>query len=75
MIPAANDPKWEHLVGNLDKIAVSNLPTRMMFNRMKLRLCCNPTEPMRRQAITEIREYLTKNEAILQDDLKAIFSR
>jgi hypothetical protein len=73
MVPTKSDPKWGKFIGNLATIQVSDLSTRMMMNRLKMRVSFDQSEAARQKAIGEAYDFFLKNQANLKDDIKQIF--
>jgi hypothetical protein len=73
MIPAQSDPRWGHFLNNIGNLKVTELATRMVLNRIKLKLSFDNSDSVRKQSIVEVHAFLTKNENVLQNDIKAIF--
>lgn len=73
MIPAKTDPKWTKFISNLGAIAVTDLSTRMMLNRIKMKVGFNATDATKKQAIEEAYDFFTKNQATLKDEIQKIF--
>lgn len=73
MVPAKSDPKWSKFIGNLGKIQVTDLSTRMMMNRLKMKVSFDGSAPVKQKAIEEAYDFFMKNQANLKDDIKLIF--
>ena len=73
MIPPKSDPKWTKFLNNLGNIVVTELPTRMLLNRIKMKVLFDPSEAVRKQAIDDAFDFFTKNEAILGNDVQKVF--
>jgi hypothetical protein len=73
MLPAKTDPKWTKFVTNLPTLQVTNLPARMLVNRLKLKLGMGSTDAIRKEIIDAAYEFFSKNETAVADDIKKIF--
>jgi hypothetical protein len=74
MIPAKNDPRWTKFLRGLNTIQASNLQTRMMLSRIKLKIGSNPTDETKKEVIASAWEFFTKNQATVADDIQKIFA-
>jgi len=73
MIPAKSDPKWEKFLLSLGSIPVSDLSVKMMMNRIKMKTLFDPSEAVKKQAISDAFDFFTKNQVSMKDDIKKIF--
>jgi len=73
MVPAKSDPKWAKFLGSLGKTQVTDLSTRMMMNRLKMKISFDGSEATKAKAIAEAYDFFSKNQANLKDDIKLIF--
>jgi hypothetical protein len=73
MVPPKSDPKWVKFIGNIGSLKVNDLSTRMMINRLKMRVAFDTSEAVRKQSISDAYDFFAKNEASLKEDIKQIF--
>jgi hypothetical protein len=73
MVPPKSDPRWIKFVTNKGGILTTNLPLRMLMNRMRLKIMFDGSEASKQQAISEAYDFFVKNEAAVQEDIKLIF--
>lgn len=73
MVPPKTDWKWQRFLDRIDTVEVSNLPTRMLVNRLKLKIGFDPAPAARQAALDSAYEFFCKNEAAVADDIKRIF--
>jgi hypothetical protein len=73
MLPPKTDPKWNKFLTNLPTVQVSNLPARMLINRLKLKLGMGSGDASRKEIIDSAYEFFSKNETAMAEDIKKIF--
>lgn len=73
MLPPKTDPRWDRLISNLENVPVTKLVTKMLMTRLRM-MNCEKNVAKRKEAIDEAYAFFTKNEALVQDDIKLIFS-
>lgn len=74
MVPPKSDEKWKHFVTNIGSLEVTNLPTRMLLNRLKLKVGSDSPDEVRWEAIDSAWKFFSKNLAMVADDIEKLFS-
>lgn len=73
MVPPKTSWKWQRFLDYMGTMEVSNLPTRMLVNRLKLKMAFEPGPAARVAALDVAYDFFCKNEAAVADDIKRIF--
>lgn len=74
MIPSKDSPQWTAFIDRLGSVPVTNLATRMMMTRLKMKLNFEKNSPeAKQQCITEAHEFFLQNQNNVQSDIKLIF--
>jgi hypothetical protein len=73
MVPPKSDRKWQRFLDHISTVEVSNLSTRMLVNRLKLKIAFEPTAAVKAAALDMAHDFFCKNESAVADDIKRIF--
>lgn len=73
MLPPKTDWKWQRFLDRIGTVEVSNLSTRMLVNRLKLKIAFDPTPAVKAAALDAAYEFFRKNEAAVAHDIQRIF--
>ena len=74
MIPPKTDKIWKLLILGEQIYDLKSLPTKMLVMRIRL-LARDQTSEMMNEAISIAYDFFSKNQLVLQEDIKTIFGK
>jgi hypothetical protein len=74
VVPQKSDPKWGTFLNGLGSLQPEYLATKMLMNRLKLKMAMNPGEATRKEAIDAAYDFFIKNQSTVADDIQRIFA-
>lgn len=73
MVPPASDLRWRGFLDSLGTVQSGNLATRMLINRLKLKLTFDSSDASKLEAIRAAHDFFARYESAVLDDIKHIF--
>ncbi len=74
MLPSKEDPRWQEIVQSQNDLPVEALATKMVLTRARLLVLNNNSPEKIDEAVGIIYDFFKKNENIVINDIKRLFS-